>query len=65
MKKFHDRRIEKWDFQMCDWVLLSNSKLTLFRGKLKTKWSVLFEITQVYSSRVVELENEDGSVFKI
>ncbi|PHT34287.1 hypothetical protein CQW23_26087 [Capsicum baccatum] len=45
-------------------VLLFNSRLKLFLGKLKSKWSGPFRISQVYSSGVVELEDIDGGVFK-
>ncbi|PHT45370.1 hypothetical protein CQW23_14528 [Capsicum baccatum] len=45
-------------------VLLFNSILKLFPGKSKSKWSGPFRISQVYSSGVVELENNDGGVFK-
>ncbi|PHT34449.1 hypothetical protein CQW23_26249 [Capsicum baccatum] len=33
-------------------------------GKLKSKWSGPFKVSQVHLSGVVELENEDGSTFK-
>jgi len=46
-------------------VLMFNSKLKLFPGKLKSKWSGLFKVSQVYSSRAIEIENEDDSIFKI
>ncbi|XP_047256187.1 uncharacterized protein LOC124888947 [Capsicum annuum] len=65
IKKYHDRRIAKRDFQNHDWMLQFNSRLNLFIGKLKSKWSGPFQVNQVYSSRVVELANEDGSVFKV
>ena len=65
MKKYHDRRIIQQNFQKGDLVLLFNSRLKLFPGKLKSKWSGPFRISQVYSSGVVELENNDGGVFKV
>lgn len=46
-------------------MLLFNSKLKLFLGKLKSKWSGPFRVSQVYSSGVVELENEDDDIFKV
>ncbi|PHT34365.1 hypothetical protein CQW23_26165 [Capsicum baccatum] len=65
MKKHHDRRIIQQNFQKVDLVLFFNSRLKLFPGKLKSKWSGLFRISKVHSSGVVELENDDGSVFKL
>ena len=37
MKKYHDLKIEKREFMVGDLVLLFNSRLHLFRGKLKSK----------------------------
>ncbi|KAK4723758.1 hypothetical protein R3W88_026537 [Solanum pinnatisectum] len=37
MKKYHDQRIEKPEFFVGDLVLLFNSRLSLFLGKLKSK----------------------------
>ncbi|PHT46148.1 hypothetical protein CQW23_15306 [Capsicum baccatum] len=46
-------------------VLLFNSRLKLFPGKLRSKWSGPYKISQVYSSGVVELEDNNGIVFKV
>ena len=37
MKKYHDQKIEMRDFLVGDLVLLFNSRLCLFQGKLKSK----------------------------
>ena len=37
IKKYHDLKIEKREFMVGDLVLLFNSRLHLFRGKLKSK----------------------------
>ncbi|PHT24461.1 hypothetical protein CQW23_35811 [Capsicum baccatum] len=37
MKKYHDQRIVRQNFQIGDMVLLFNSRLKLFPGKLKSK----------------------------
>jgi len=55
MKIYHDCRIKKREFQKGDLVLLFNTKIKLFPGKLKSKWSGPFKVSQFYSSRVVEL----------
>ena len=38
-KKCHDQRILRREFKAGDQVLFSNSRLRLFPGKLKSKWS--------------------------
>ena len=39
MKRYHDQRIEKREFAVGDVVLLFDSRLHLFLGKLKYKWT--------------------------
>ena len=65
MKKYHDQKIEKRDFLVRDLVLLFNSRLRLFPGKLKSKWAGPFLITQLFPHGAVELENKKGVRFKV
>ena len=46
-----------------DSVLLYNSCSRLFLGKLKSKWTVPYLISQVFSHRAVELETKEGVWF--
>ena len=39
LKKYHDQKIEKQEFMVGYLVLLYNSRLHLFPGKLKSKWT--------------------------
>nr|GFA19690.1 hypothetical protein [Tanacetum cinerariifolium] len=64
MKKIHDSKIKNRIFNVGDWVLLFNSHLKIFSGKLKTRWSGPFTITKVFSYRTVELSQPDGPNFK-
>nr|GEW45827.1 reverse transcriptase domain-containing protein [Tanacetum cinerariifolium] len=54
-KKLHDSKIKNRIFNIGDQVLLFNSRLKIFSGKLKTRWSGPFTITQVFSYGTVEL----------
>lgn len=65
MKKYHDQKIEKREFVVGDLVLLFNSRLHLFLGKLKSKWTGPFRVTQVFPHGAVELENKEGIRFKV
>ena len=47
VKKYHDKKLLKKDFQLGQQVLLFNSRLKLFPGKLKLKWSGPFTIKKV------------------
>nr|GEU99378.1 reverse transcriptase domain-containing protein [Tanacetum cinerariifolium] len=46
-------------------VLLFNSRLKIFFGKLKSHWSGPFTISQVYPYGTVELSQPDGPNFKV
>ena len=65
MKKYHDQNIEKRYFVVGDLVLLLNSRLRLFPGKLKSKWTGPFLITKVFPHVAVELENKEGASFTV
>nr|GFD05508.1 reverse transcriptase domain-containing protein [Tanacetum cinerariifolium] len=48
-----------------DRVVLSNSHLKIFSGKLKTRWSGPFTIIKVFPYGTVELSQPDGLNFKV
>jgi hypothetical protein len=53
------------EFKKGDLMLLYNSRLKLFPGKLKSRWSRLFKVTQVFSFGAVEIWSEKISAFKV
>nr|GEW63861.1 reverse transcriptase domain-containing protein [Tanacetum cinerariifolium] len=64
-KKLHDSKIKNLIFNVGDQVLLFNSRLKIFSGKLKTRWSGPFTITQVFPYGTVKLSQPDGPKFKV
>ncbi|GKC14267.1 reverse transcriptase domain-containing protein [Tanacetum coccineum] len=64
-KKLHDSKIKNRIFNVGDCVLLFNSRLKIFSGKLKTRWSGPFTITQVFPYGTIELSQTDGLNFKV
>ena len=48
-----------------DLVLLYNSSLHLFPGKLKSKWTDPYLINQLFPHEEVELETKEGVRFKV
>nr|CAN66653.1 hypothetical protein VITISV_014606 [Vitis vinifera] len=60
MKKWHDKLISNKEFQKGQRVLLYDTRLYIFPGKLKSRWIGLFIIHQVYVNGVVELLNSNG-----
>jgi hypothetical protein len=57
VKAYHDKRILNKDFKPGQMVLLFNSRLKLFPGKLKSKWSGPFKIHEVKPYGAVVLED--------
>nr|GEV08269.1 hypothetical protein [Tanacetum cinerariifolium] len=65
INKLHDSKIKNRIFNVGDQVLLFNSCLKIFSGKLKTRWSGPFTITQVFSYGTIELSQPNGPNFKV
>ena len=55
MKAYHDKKLQRQNFQPGQQVLLFNSRIRLFKGKLKSKWSGPFVIKEVRPHGAVEL----------
>nr|GEV65807.1 hypothetical protein [Tanacetum cinerariifolium] len=64
-KRIHDSKTKDRVFNVGDLVLLFNFRLKIFSGKLKTRWSGPFTITQVFPYGTVELFQTDGPNFKV
>ncbi|GJR80950.1 retrovirus-related pol polyprotein from transposon TNT 1-94 [Tanacetum coccineum] len=64
-KRIHDSQIKNRVFNVGDRVLLFNSQLKIFLGKLKTRWTGPFTVTQVFPYDTVELSQTDGPNFKV
>nr|GEX35551.1 hypothetical protein [Tanacetum cinerariifolium] len=63
--RLHDSKIKNCVFNIGDRVLLFNSRMKIFFGKLKSRWSGPFTISQVYPYGTVELSQPDGPNFKV
>ena len=65
-KKWHDQMIACNNFKKGDQVLLYDSQLHLFLGKLKSRWIGPFIIHQAYPNGSIDLLNQkDNRVFKV
>ena len=66
MKWWHDYLISNKEFQKGQRVLLYDSRLYIFLGKLKSRWIGPFIIHQVQLNGVVELQNSNSTdTFKV
>ncbi|GKC34532.1 reverse transcriptase domain-containing protein [Tanacetum coccineum] len=64
-KKLHGSKIKNRIFNVGDQVLLFNSRLKIFSGKLKTRWSGPFTITEIFPYGTAKLSHSNGSNFKV
>ena len=63
--EFHYKRIIRKDFQPGDKVLLFNSRLKLFSGKLKSRWSGPYTFFVSFPYRAVQIHSEKTGHFKV
>nr|GEV24263.1 reverse transcriptase domain-containing protein [Tanacetum cinerariifolium] len=64
-KRLHNSKIKDRFFNIDDRVLLFNSRLKIFSGKLKSRWPGPFTISHVYPYGTVKLSQPDGPNFKV
>jgi hypothetical protein len=62
-KKWHNNRILRKEFKEGDKVLLFNSCLRLFPGKLHSRWSGPFEITNIFPNGAIEVKGKTSEPF--
>ncbi|XP_062103866.1 uncharacterized protein LOC133814983 [Humulus lupulus] len=65
-KRWHDQKIQARVFEKGQQVLLFNSCLKLFPGKLKSRWVRPLAVVNFYPFGAVEVrENQSGREFKV
>ncbi|KAL5583011.1 hypothetical protein UlMin_015453 [Ulmus minor] len=64
-KAWHDKHILKREFQVGQKVLLYNSRLRLFPGKLRSRWSGPFIVSRVFPYGAIEVTHETKGTFKV
>ncbi|GKB76098.1 reverse transcriptase domain-containing protein [Tanacetum coccineum] len=64
-KRIHDSKIQNRIFKVGDQVLLFNSRLKMFSGKLKSRWFGPFTIAHVFPYGTVELSQNSGPNLKV
>ena len=65
IKKWHDQKIMRKEFSVGELVLLYNSRLKCFRGKLKSRWSGPYTVVVVTPFGAVTLKTNYGDEFKM
>nr|GFB30018.1 reverse transcriptase domain-containing protein [Tanacetum cinerariifolium] len=64
-KKLHHDKIKNRIFNVGDQVLLFNSRLKIFSGELKSRWSGPFTISKIYPYGTAKLIHPDCCNFKV
>ncbi|XP_070005774.1 uncharacterized protein [Nicotiana sylvestris] len=65
MKYLPNKYIRNKEFKEGDLVLLFNSRIRLFPGKLKSKWSGHFEVANVTPFGALDLKTKNDDVFRV
>ncbi|XP_021857687.1 uncharacterized protein [Spinacia oleracea] len=64
-KQYQEARIEKRELKEGEKILLYNSRLKLFSGKLKSRWSGPFDVVRVFPYGAIEIRGQDTNNFKV
>ena len=64
-KRWHDQKILRREFKAGEQVLLYKSRLELFPGKVKSRWSGLYTVLTSTPFEAVTLKTESGNEFKV
>ena len=64
-KKCHDQKIMRIEFRVGELVLLYNSRLKLFPGKLKSRWSGPYTVVEVTPFGAITLKTNSEDEFKV
>jgi len=65
-KTFHDAKLSRKEFQVGEKMLLFNSKLRLFPGKLNSRWLGSFEVVKTYPHGAIEIKSfATNNLFKV
>ena len=64
-KVWHDKGLNKKEFEPGQQVLLFNSRLKLFPGKLRSRWTGPYTVIKVFPYGAVELKGETSPEFKV
>jgi len=66
IRRWHDKHIKlAKEFKVGDQVLLFNSRMRLFPGKLKSRWSGPYSVTQVSPYGAIEITHSEKGTFKV
>jgi len=65
IKYLYDKYIWNMVFKAGDLVLLFHSRLKIFFGKLKSKWSGPFEIVDVTPFGALDVKNKNNEIFQV
>ena len=65
MKRWHEKRIQRREFNVGDCVLLYNFDLRFSAGKLLSKWEGPYSIEEVYRSGAIKINNAEGTNPKV
>ncbi|XP_076946899.1 uncharacterized protein LOC143618669 [Bidens hawaiensis] len=65
-KELHDRKLKRVKYFKCgDQVLIYNSRLKLFPGKLRSRWVGPYTVKAAFPDGAIELVDQEGRAWKV
>ena len=64
-KRWHDKQLLRKEFNVGDKAMIFNSRLKLFPGKLRSRWSRLVTVTSITPYGAIGVQTENGQEFKV
>ena len=64
-KKWYDKHLIQKEFHVGQSILLLNSKLKSFLGKLRSRWLRAFIVTQVFPHGAIEVKHPEKGTFEV
>ena len=65
-KHWHDARLRRdKEFSIGEKVLLFNSRLKMYPGKLRSRWTGPFVVKKIYPYGTIEICDKNGYIFKV
>ena len=65
VKNYHDKNILRREFKVGEQVLLYNSRLKFFQGKLRSRWEGPFVVTRVTPYGAIEIQKDKTAPFLV
>ena len=64
-KRWHDKHIQRQEFEVCQKKIIFISRSKLFPGKLQSRWYIPFVVSKVLPSKAIEVHHPLNGTFMV